>query len=208
MEQYEIRELKWDEVKMLSFGDVVYALRVGTSVYEPAIVAKAPFPNAVHLVMAGEASAEDLTLTYSDYGNEYRLGVRDALCVKTPGGIIMVRDKQDDEYPGVLVEVYGDKKEANTLLAMVEHIPGGEGLCSYMPSDVSQMRKELNEVPRERIIDHSTGEIISKEEFAGLSVFSAAQSDCRYVASPGFVSRTWQDVNDEEAYNRTFHTGL
>lgn len=208
MERYEIRELEPDEVKKLTYGDLVYVFRGETSDYEPAMVARKAIPNAVHLVMSDEASAKDLTLVYADYGSGYRLGVRDALCVKTPGGTIMVRDKHDDEYPGVLVEVYDEKQERGTLITMVEHIPGGEGLCSYIPDDIGLMRKELEEVPRERIIDRSTGEIISKENFAGLSVFSAAQSDCRFEVSPGFVSRTWRDANDEEAYNRTFHMGI
>ena len=180
-ERFEIRALELEEAKSLAYGDLVYVLYNGKSSFEPAMVAKMAIPGVVHLVMADDMLARDVTLRYSDYGVTYRIGVQDALCVKTPGG---------------------------TIMAMVEYIPGGEGLCSYMPNDIEQMRKELNEVPMERISDKVSGEPISKEDFACLSVFAAAQSNCRYEVSPGFVSRAWQNASDEEAYNRTFHTGI
>ena len=207
MEHFGIRTLELDEVKNLAYGDLVYVLHDGNPNIEPAMVARLAIPGVVHLVMADDMPAKDVTFRYSDYGRTYRIGIRDALCVKTPGGTIMVKDKHNDEYPGITVEVC-DEHQKKTLITMVEHIPGGEGLCSYMPNNIEQMRKELNEVPMERIADKLTGEPISKEEFACLSVFGAAQSSCRYEVTSGFVSRAWQDASDEEAYNRTFHTGI
>lgn len=207
-ERFEIRALELEEAKSLAYGDLVYVLYNGKSSFEPAMVAKMAIPGVVHLVMADDMLARDVTLRYSDYGVTYRIGVQDALCVKTPGGTIMVKDKRDGTYPGISVEVYDEHQEKKTLITMVEYIPGGEGLCSYMPNDIEQMRKELNEVPMERISDKVSGEPISKEDFACLSVFAAAQSNCRYEVSPGFVSRAWQNASDEEAYNRTFHTGI
>jgi len=208
MEYRDIRVLELDEVKNLTYGDLVYVLHVGKSGFEPAMVAKLAIPGVVHLVMSDDMLAKCVSLRYADYGSTYQLGVVEALRVKTPGGTIMVKDKRDDTYPGIMVEVCDKHQGKETLITMVEYIPGGEGLCSYMPNNIEQMRKELNEVPRERIADKVSGETISREEFACLSVFGAAQSGCRYVVSPGFVSRAWQDVSDEEAYNRTFHTGI
>ena len=207
-ERFEIRTLELDEVRNLAYGDLVYVLHDGMPDYEPAMVAKMAIPGVLHLVMAGDLLAKNMTLRYADYGRTYRIGVRGALCVRTPGDTIMVKDKQDDTYPGITVEVYDEHREKKTLITMVEYIPGGEGLCSYMPNNIEQMRKELSEVPMERIADKLSGKPISQEEFACLSVFAAAQSDCHYEVSPGFVSRAWQDASDEEAYNRTFHTGI
>jgi len=99
----------------------------------------------------------------------------------TPHGTLHIYDKQDDEYPGVWIDLQ-QPGTADITLAMVEYIPGGEGLSDYIPSRPDEMRRQLEEVPETR----RTGTQVTA----------------------GFVTRSWpDDTHDNDTHKRTFHSG-
>lgn len=197
------RVLDLSEVKALKFGELVYIVRKDSTVCEPAMVAKLAIPNAVNLVTSEYGGAKNTVLSYGDYGKHYELRMSDGLFVETPGGTLHVKDKHDPEYPGVWIEVMNEGK--STAIAMVEHIPGGEGLCSYKPGKPDEMQKEFDEVPRERIRCKTTGETVRPEEYETISPAVAARGPFEYEISEGFVTRSWPFADNDDAQNRTFH---
>jgi len=207
LESHQIRTLERSEVEALSYGDLVYVSRKGKAGYEPAMVSKLAIPGVVHLVMCWDIASKDVTLPYATYGTEYHLGVQNGLFVATPGGTIHVFDKRDRDYPGVWIEVYSGECSKPSTVAMVEHIPGGEGLCSYTPANHDAMEKEFREVPKDRIINQNTGRHIAETDYRELTEGTAALTGCEYTVSPGFVTRAWQKP-DSDDHSRTFHVGV
>jgi len=101
--------------------------------------------------------------------------------IDTPHGTLEVYNKDDDEYPGVWIDLQQPSGQ-NVTLAMVEYIPGGEGIADYNPYTPKEMQRQEAEVPPSR----REGESVS----------------------PGFVTRSWPDeIHDEDNHHRTFHTG-
>lgn len=101
--------------------------------------------------------------------------------VDTPHGTLRIYDKEDPEYPGVWIGILQPDNQEITL-AMVEYIPGGEGLSDNWPKNRSEMRRQENEVPQSR----RNGNAVSA----------------------GFVTRSWpSEAQDMDTCYRTFHTG-
>ncbi len=130
-----------------------------------------------------KASPFALYLDVSDYGNEWMFYTPACFEVPTPHGTLCVYDKGDEEYPGVMV----DLKEKNIGLAMVEYIPGGEGVTDYDPKHPAEMGRQTAEVVPQRWDTDLYG------------------NDC---VSAGFVTRSWPDeLHDQDRHLRTFHFG-
>ncbi len=101
--------------------------------------------------------------------------------VDTPHGTLYIHDKCDPSYPGVWVDLKQPDGRDITL-AMVEYIPGGEGLADYDPRNPAEMHRQQNEVPDSR---REGNEVTA-----------------------GFVTRSWPDDSaHDDQHNRTFHTG-
>ena len=120
------------------------------------------------------------------YPDIWFLEEEDGFIVQTPHGLLWANNKRDSEYPGVYVELV-QPDGRNTTLAMVEYIPRGEGLCDYMPTNLSEMERQTREVPVVRCEHDDSG------------------NPC---VSEGFVTRAWPDEeHDEDFHMRTFHFG-
>lgn len=105
--------------------------------------------------------------------------------IDTPDGTLIVEDKLDDEYPGVWISVNANQQ--NTVLSMVEYIPGGEGVCDYNPSNASETERQRNEIPLQRLQTDNHGHI---------------------NVAAGLVTRAWPcDNENEEFHYRCFHYG-
>lgn len=110
--------------------------------------------------------------------------VRTSIAMPTPHGTLIAAPSPcDAEYPGFLVTI----AETDTALALIEYIPGGEGISDYDPKNPDEMDRQAMEVPPERRRRAKGG----TEEVA-----------------PGFVSRAWPDEKGiQEFHYRCFHYG-
>lgn len=156
-----------------------------------------------------EAAAMIFQKNYEDYDCDYDWSMRDGIetvfgikipenandsvddqknsfIVQTPHGMLHVYDKKESEYPGVYIDLL-HADGSTTTLAMVEYIPGGEGICDYNPTWSVEMVRQEAEVPLERI---------EKDEEGNDRI------------SAGFVTRGWPDEeHEEDRHFRIFHYG-
>lgn len=101
------------------------------------------------------------------------------LKVETPHGTLCVYPEGDREYPNISIDLLrADGGIAR--LAMVEHIPGGEGLSGYDPRHPEKAVEERAEVPESRKMKGEYGDI---------------------VVSPGLVTRVWPNEREDEEYH-------
>ncbi len=104
--------------------------------------------------------------------------------VDTPHGTLKAYDKDVSDYPGIVVELIGHKSAVT--LAMVEYIPGGEGISDF-PDNTEETRRQAAEVPDERREINNHGHV---------------------QVSAGFVTRTWpNEFHDNDRHFRTCHVG-
>jgi len=175
----------------------------------PALVQRSPFPDCIKVVTSEPASfiLDRHVHTSAEYGKGWFIEVEDGFTVETPDGTLHVYDKGNTEYPGVMVDLYPAhaQKEDVVGLTMVEYIPGGEGVCSYMLGSLDAMREEFNEVPPDRMV-HKDGTPVSLEEYNNVPLCKAATTE--YHVTSGLVTRAWPDeTHDEENHRRVFHHG-
>lgn len=132
-----------------------------------------------------------LTLMLKDYGEKWRLFVSKTFSVKTPHGTLIAYDKDDAEYPGIMVELEPtyNPDDQNVALAMIEYIPGGEGIADYDPRHPNEVMRQNLEVPPER---REKSENFPDQE----------------QVTAGFVTRSWPDeIHQIDRHYRTFHYG-
>lgn len=143
------------------------------------------------LFVAEDTKPRSLTLMLKDYGDTWFLSAQSALKVETPHGTIVAYDKGDEEYPGVMVEIDANNAPDNqsVALAMIEYIPGGEGVSDYDPRHTNEMMRQDHEVPPERRE--------RREDFPDQEQVTA-----------GFVTRAWPDeIHQQDFHYRCFHYG-
>lgn len=186
-----------------------YALAPGTFVYitmdgmfrAPALTMSSPYLDCLKaMALTDDGTPVELLLGSRKLEN-WIVEVENGFTVETPDGTLHVFDKGDEEYPGVMVNLYGPESKLPVGLAMVEHIPGGEeGICSYMPAQMDAMQAEFDEVPLARMTNEDGTPAENKE-------VPLLQSG-KYAVSGGLVTRAWPDeTHDEETHRRVFHYG-
>jgi len=187
----------------LKVSDLVY-ITLPTA-KDPALIRVPAFVSGIdcrwlHVVYCGHNSRMISDLMFGVYGDTWYLEVVNGFTVDTPAGTLHVWDKDDSEYPGVMIDLYPDgfSEDAESItLAMTEYIPGGEGLCGWDPSRPWLSQQEIDEVPVERIVDGDGRPIKDK---------SQVTMNSKHTVTAGLVTRTWPDeVGDQDYHKRTFH---
>lgn len=202
------KKLSESEAYALPENHLVYVTSVVFSMNRlPALVQRKPYPNCIKVVSSEPVSV--ILDKHAHYGSEYGKGwyieVENGFTVNTPDGTIHVYDKNDSEYPGVKVDLHHEETDESVGLAMVEYIPGDEGVCCYEPRNPSAMEAELHEVPMERMA-HEDDTPVTTGERETLTLIQA--SSFKYKVTSGLVTRAWPDErHNEDNHRRVFHYG-
>lgn len=142
-------------------------------------------------------------LSIPRYGSDWTACVIDGFVIKTPMGVLHASPYVDTEYPGIEIELMDNQPYTMTprrRLALVEYSPAGEGLCGFDPKNPALSRKEIDEVPAERILKKDGTPVESKD---GIYPHNAGD----FEISAGLVTRVWpNELLDEDFHHRVFHT--
>ena len=168
----------------------------------PALVVGCEDEDFVFIYIGQDSSAKQGRLPINSYGTAWNASIEDGFCVVTPDGILHASSSRDLEYPGITIDLYREGHEDSPIrLSMTEYSSGGEGLCGFDPSNPGLSKREIAEVPVERIVTEDGEQIATKD---GITYANASQ----YHVTAGLVSRAWQsDFEDENNHHRVFHTG-
>lgn len=191
-------------LKKLDSETDVFALPVGTLVYVTDTKIVPSVASEPMLVAHGNKNHADC-ITFVDtkfhpwcytaggwhceYGKDWWVEVENGFTVETPHGTLHAYDKNNSEYPGVMVDLFVPGDDVPIGLAMTEYIPSSsEGMSDYIPGQPMEMWAQFKEIPNRRIAtDPETNDL--------------------YVTA-GFVTRAWPDeVHAEDKHKRVFHFG-
>lgn len=189
-------------LKKLDSETDVFALPVGTLVYvtdkkatpplvsEPMLVTHVEDNNSERVIFVDtKLRPWGYTTTSGHYDKDWWVEVENGFTVETPHGTLHAYNKNDSEYPGVMVDLFVPGDDVPIGLAMTEYIPSSsEGMSDYIPGQPMEMWAQFKEVPNRRIAtDPETNDL--------------------YVTA-GFVTRAWPDeVHAEDKHKRVFHFG-
>jgi len=156
----------------------------------------------VFIYIGEDASAKKGYLPLAQFGKTWTAMIEDGFTVNTPDGVLHASSSRDLEYPGITIDLYREGYEDYPIrLSMTEYSSGGEGLCGFDPHNPALSKREIAEVPVERIVTEDGKPIATKD---GITYENAGQ----YHVTAGLVSRAWQsDFEDEDNHHRVFHTG-
>lgn len=194
MDFHTYAKLSPDEIKNASVGDYLF-LTWPKHHFDraPSIVAKKTDTSLMLFTPAAQASQHDLFTEYKFNNKTATLERCTSMLIPTPDGLLRISDKLDEDYPGVIADL--PEAPWDCTLTMVEYIPGGEGACDYMPHDPDRMATQAAELNTHR-------------RTTGLSPKTKTPGYDSDEATPGFVTRAWENASDDWGDpKRIFHYG-
>ena len=193
MKQHNYRKLNLTRIQNIEEGEQLF-LTFKNYNRKPVLITNTT-PSALCFVYNEDLQAKIGILPFHSYGKTWYAEERVTMHVETPHGTLRVQDKCDGEYPGFYIDLIKENGQEVTL-SMTEYIPGGEGTCSFNPTNgLSEMRQEDNEVPLERRTIRS-------------DIGEDTPWYCRDEVTEGFVTRAWpNETQNCDYHKRVFHYG-